>query len=633
MRFHGHPASSFLILPLLLSSLLLDVPLLDADLSSDAHALQDFATRVLHARKLDWDSPTRVCHSWVGITCSPDGSRVTAVRLPGFGLYGPIPRNTLGKLDGLKVLSLRSNYLSGDLPDDVPSIPALQYLYLQHNNFSGGIPSSLSTRLSVLDLSHNSFSGSIPETLQSLARLTALKLEGNSISGTIPSLNLPRLKSLNLSSNNLTGSIPGSLHEFPSSSFAGNSLLCGEPLSPCSMIPNPSSTTSQEPAKALRDGNPDGNRKVRTRTIVVIAVGCSLAIFLLVVVILVCCLKKGDGIAVLKRKEVDVGNVTSKDFGSGVQEPEKNKLFFFEGCDYNFDLEDLLRASAEVLGKGSYGTAYKAILDEGTTLVVKRLREVVAGRREFDQQMETVGKAGRHPNIVPLRAYYYSKDEKLLVYEYMPHGSLFARLHDKGQGRTPLDWDSRLKVSLGVAKGIAHIHLETGARCVHGDIKSTNVFLNQENDGCVSDIGLAPLMTFSAAISRSIGYNAPEVFETRKVTQKSDVYSFGVLLLEMLTGKTPLKYAGYDDIIDLPRWVRSVVREEWTAEVFDVELLRYDNVEEEMVQMLQIALACVTRVPDARPRIDEVVKMIEEIRQPDMKDRLSSGTESNVQTP
>lgn len=140
-------------------------------------------------------------------------------------------------------------------------------------------------------------------------------------------------------------------------------------------------------------------------------------------------------------------------------------------------------------------------------------------------------------------------------------------------------------------------------------------------------------MTFSAAISRSIGYNAPEVIETRKVTQKSDVYSFGVILLEMLTGKTPLKYAGYNEIIDLPRWVRSVVREEWTAEVFDVELLRSYNVEEEMVQMLQIALACVSRVPDARPRIDEVVKMIEEIRQPDVKDRLSSGTESNVQTP
>jgi serine/threonine protein kinase len=88
-----------------------------------------------------------------------------------------------------------------------------------------------------------------------------------------------------------------------------------------------------------------------------------------------------------------------------------------------------LRASAEVLGKGSYGTAYKAVLDDGTTVVVKRLREVVAVKKEFEQQMEVVGRMGQHPNVVPLRAYYYSKDEKLLVYNYMPAGSLFALLH------------------------------------------------------------------------------------------------------------------------------------------------------------------------------------------------------------
>jgi serine/threonine protein kinase len=112
-----------------------------------------------------------------------------------------------------------------------------------------------------------------------------------------------------------------------------------------------------------------------------------------------------------------------------VQEHEKNKLVFFEGCSYNFDLEDLLRASAEVLGKGSYGTAYKAVLEESTTVVVKRLREVVMGKRDFEQQMENVGRVGQHPNIVPLRAYYYSKDEKLLVYDYIPGGSLSTLLH------------------------------------------------------------------------------------------------------------------------------------------------------------------------------------------------------------
>lgn len=135
-------------------------------------------------------------------------------------------------------------------------------------------------------------------------------------------------------------------------------------------------------------------------------------------------------------------------------------------------------------------------------------------------------------------------------------------------------------------------------------------------------------------MSRIIGYRAPESIETRKLTQKSDVYSFGVLLLEMLTGKIPIRYPGHDDVVDLPRWVRSVVREEWTAEVFDVELLRQGHVEEEMVQMLQIALACVSKVPENRPTMDQVVKMIEELRQPLTKTGASSESDhSNVQTP
>lgn len=111
-------------------------------------------------------------------------------------------------------------------------------------------------------------------------------------------------------------------------------------------------------------------------------------------------------------------------------ELERNKLVFFEGKRYSFDLEDLLRASAEVLGKGSVGTAYKAVLEDGTILAVKRLKDVTTGRKEFETQIEIVGKL-QHRNLVPLRAYYFSKDEKLLVYDYMPMGSLSALLHGK----------------------------------------------------------------------------------------------------------------------------------------------------------------------------------------------------------
>lgn len=108
--------------------------------------------------------------------------------------------------------------------------------------------------------------------------------------------------------------------------------------------------------------------------------------------------------------------------------------------------------------------------------------------------------------------------------------------------------------------------------------------------------------------------------DPRKITQKSDVYSFGVLLLELLTGKCPsiaenvAAGSGYGGVVDLPRWVQSVVREEWTAEVFDLELMRYKDIEEEMVGLLQIAMACTSAAPDQRPKMSHVVKMIEEIR-------------------
>ncbi|KAH9289715.1 hypothetical protein KI387_033832, partial [Taxus chinensis] len=110
-----------------------------------------------------------------------------------------------------------------------------------------------------------------------------------------------------------------------------------------------------------------------------------------------------------------------------------------------FELEDLLRASAEMLGKSSFGTAYKSVLEDGNVVAVKRLREVQgSGKRDFEQHMELVGRL-RHLNLVSLKAYYYARDEKLLVYDYMENGSLYFLLHgNRGPGRTPLDWTTRL---------------------------------------------------------------------------------------------------------------------------------------------------------------------------------------------
>uniref|UniRef100_A0A0D9YGK2 Protein kinase domain-containing protein n=1 Tax=Oryza glumipatula TaxID=40148 RepID=A0A0D9YGK2_9ORYZ len=613
-----HILTAFLVVSLLFACI---PPAKSADLNSDKQALLAFAASLPHGRKLNWSSAAPVCTSWVGVTCTPDNSRVQTLRLPAVGLFGPLPSDTLGKLDALEVLSLRSNRITVDLPPEVGSIPSLHSLYLQHNNLSGIIPTSLTSTLTFLDLSYNTFDGEIPLRVQNLTQLTALLLQNNSLSGPIPDLQLPKLRHLNLSNNNLSGPIPPSLQRFPANSFLGNAFLCGFPLQPCpGTAPSPSpSPTSPSPGKAKKGFW----KRIRTGVIIALAAAGGVLLLILIVLLLICIFKRKKSTepttaSSSKGKTVAGGRGENpkEEYSSGVQEAERNKLVFFEGCSYNFDLEDLLRASAEVLGKGSYGTTYKAVLEDGTTVVVKRLKEVVVGKKDFEQQMEIVGRVGQHQNVVPLRAYYYSKDEKLLVYDYIPSGSLAVVLHgNKATGKAPLDWETRVKISLGVARGIAHLHAEGGGKFIHGNLKSSNILLSQNLDGCVSEFGLAQLMTIPPAPARLVGYRAPEVLETKKPTQKSDVYSFGVLVLEMLTGKAPLRSPGREDSIEhLPRWVQSVVREEWTAEVFDVDLLRHPNIEDEMVQMLQVAMTCVAAPPDQRPKMDEVIRRIVEIR-------------------
>lgn len=179
-----------------------------------------------------------------------------------------------------------------------------------------------------------------------------------------------------------------------------------------------------------------------------------------------------------------------------------------------------------------------------------------------------------------------------------------------------------MKIAAGAARGLAFIHSSCKTlKLTHGNIKSTNILLDKSGSARVSDFGLS-VFASSTAAPRSNGYRAPEVLDGRKASQKSDVYSFGVLLLELLTGKCPSVMensgagagSGYGGVVDLPRWVQSVVREEWTAEVFDLELMRYKDIEEEMVGLLQIAMACTAPSSDQRPKMSYVVKMIEEIR-------------------
>ncbi|CAL9084439.1 unnamed protein product [Musa textilis] len=591
--------------------------LLRAELTQDKTALVAFINATRHKRRLRWDCNPSPCE-WVGVTCNVNRTAVVSLRLPGVGLVGTIPSGTLGNLSALRVLSLRSNGLSGPIPADFKGLALLRSLYLQNNLLSGSIHSGLTqlTRLVRLDLSGNNLTGTIPLAINNLTHLTGLFLQNNHLSGYLPSINISSLVAFNVSYNKLKGSIPRTLENFPVSSFVGNLDLCGVPLTPC----NPVNGSSKKLSKAAK---------------IAIAAAAGVVLLLILLLLLVCLAfrrrrqrardkaAKGTAAATAARSGEAGMTSSSKDDLSGgvggsgtastVATAERNRLVFVgKGGGYSFDLEDLLRASAEVLGKGSVGTSYKAVLEEGTTVVVKRLKDVAVPKREFEVHIESLGKV-EHDNLLPLRAYYYSKDEKLLVFDYLPAGSLSSLLHGhRGSGRTPLDWDSRMRIALSAGRGLSHLH--TAAQVVHGNVKASNVLLRTDLDSAaLSDFGLHPLFGTTAPPNRVAGYRAPEVLETRRPTFKSDVYSFGVLLLELLTGKAPNQASLGEDGIDLPRWVQSVVREEWTAEVFDVELMRYPNIEEEMVQLLQVAMACVAVVPDTRPVLPDVVRMMEDI--------------------
>ncbi|KAH0976062.1 hypothetical protein GBA52_017961 [Prunus armeniaca] len=586
-------------LSLFLFSLLVLLPIAKPDLGSDRAALLALRSAV-GGRTLLWNVHQPTPCSWAGVKC--ENNRVTVLRLPGVALSGTIPSGIFGNLTSLRTLSLRLNALTGHLPSDLSACVTLRNLYLQGNLFSGEIPQFLYSLhdLVRLNLASNNFSGEISLGFNNLTRIRTLYLQNNKLSGVIPELNLPNLEQFNVSNNLLNGSVPKKLQSYSSSSFLGN-LLCGRPLG--------SACPGESGAAPNGDININDDHKKKSKlsggAIAGIVIGSVLGFLLIVMILILLCRKKSSkktssvDIATVKHPEVEipgdklpadaenggygngysvaaaaaaamVGNGKSEANSAGGAASAK-KLVFFGNAARVFDLEDLLRASAEVLGKGTFGTAYKAVLEVGTVVAVKRLKDVTISER------------------------------------------------NKGAGRTPLNWEIRSGIALGAARGIEYLHSQ-GQTVSHGNIKSSNILLTKSYEARVSDFGLAHLVGPSSTPNRVAGYRAPEVTDPRKVSQKADVYSFGVLLLELLTGKPPTHALLNEEGVDLPRWVQSIVKEEWTSEVFDLELLRYQNVEEEMVQLLQLAIDCSAQYPDKRPSISEVTRRIEELRRSSLRE-------------
>ncbi|CAM8976350.1 unnamed protein product [Rhodiola kirilowii] len=570
-----------------------------AEPTSDKQALIDFITRIQHRRnRPGWDLSNSACN-WTGVVCDPAQTHVRVLRLPAIGLVGQIPVNTIGRLTQLRILSLRSNWLTGSLPEDFGNLITLRSLYLQNNLISGAFLVK-SKKLINIDVSNNQFEGAIPASVGSIF-LRTLFLQRNRFSGAIPPiLNTSGLLAFDVSNNFLSGEIPQTLAKFPEASFSNNLQLCGTPLPPCS-IPSPSPSPSS------------GKRTKKLSTGVIVGIVVGVAVALLLLILLLFCFFKRSRRPPRRQSSRGLNEVvesSSKEEVLAEDPKHKHKLMFFEGDEYGFDLEDLLKASAEVLGKGSTGSTYKAEINDETTVAVKRLKDIVVGKKEFESQMALLGQL-RHQNVVKLIAYYFSKDEQLVISDYIPAGSLSSLLHaSRGSGRVPLDWLTRFKIGLTAARGLHHLH--TAEKTPHGNVKSSNILITKYFEACISDYGMFALFGPSAMPNRVTGYRAPEVQqEAKMVSFKSDVYSFGVLLLELLTGKAPNQVGSLgEDGIDLPRWVQSVMMEAFDGEVYDAEVVG-SGVEEEMVAVLQVAMKCVEVAPERRPEMGEVVRMLE----------------------
>lgn len=316
----------------------------------------------------------------------------------------------------------------------------------------------------------------------------------------------------------------------------------------------------------------------------------------------------------------------------GGRRDDGGRLVFLQEARQRFDLEDLLRASAEVLGSGNFGASYKATLVDGPSMVVKRFKDMNGvGREDFAEHMRRLGRLA-HPNLLPVVAYLYKKDEKLFVTDHMPNGSLAHLLHGGPRSSSqlpPLDWPKRLRIVKGVARALAYLYDELPMLAVpHGHLKSSNVLLDAAFEPVLSDYALVPVVRPQHAAQVMVAFKSPECAAPGgKPTRKSDVWSLGILILEVLTGKFPANYLRQGRAgTDLAGWVHSVVREEWTGEVFDKDMRGTRNGEGEMVKLLKVGLGCCEPDVDRRWDLAEALARIEELRERDAGDDSSTAS-------
>ncbi|RVW29617.1 putative LRR receptor-like serine/threonine-protein kinase [Vitis vinifera] len=270
--------------------------------------------------------------------------------------------------------------------------------------------------------------------------------------------------------------------------------------------------------------------------------------------------------------------------------------------------------AANKIGEGGFGSVYKGTLLDGTIIAVKQLSSKSSqGNREFVNEIGMISGL-QHPNLVRLYGCCIEGNQLLLVYEYMENNCLARALFGQGEIQLQLDWPTRQRICIGIAKGLAFLHEESTLKIVHRDIKATNVLLDRELNPKISDFGLAKLdeegnTHISTRIAGTIGYMAPEYALWGYLTYKADVYSFGVVALEIVAGKNNMKYKPNEDYVCLLDWAFVVQQKGNLMELVDPKLGADLNKEEAKI-MIKVALLCTNPSPALRPTMSAVVSML-----------------------
>ncbi|EOA18206.1 hypothetical protein CARUB_v10006690mg [Capsella rubella] len=591
---------------------------------------------------------------------------------------GEIP-HSLSLLKNLTVISLTKNSFSGDIPS---GFEAAQVLDLSSNLLNGSLPKILGGKnMHYLNLSHNKVLGEMsPGFAEKFPANATVDLSFNNLTGPIPSsLSLLNQKAESFAGNQeLCGkplktlcSIPSSLSNPPNISETTSPAIAVKPRSPPPIDP-----LTESP-------NQTAKSKLKPSTIAVITVADIAGLALIGLLVLYVyqvrkrrsypgssrfsffkfCLEKneakksnhqtqstgdvtvtespdakaacgscitltGGGYDETSTSESDVENQqTVKAFGrtdgGSLKQSAQTKLVTVDG-ETRLDLDTLLKASAYILGTTGTGIVYKAVLENGTAFAVRRIETencVASKLKEFEREVRAIAKL-RHPNLVRIRGFCWGDDEKLLISDYVPNGSLLcfftaSKTNSSSSSsslQNPLSFEARLKIARGMARGLFYI---SEKKHVHGNIKPNNILLNAENEPLITDLGLDRLMTLAresqiTGPTSSTPYQPPEWSTSQKPNPKWDVYSFGVILLELLTGKVFSVDQDIDQFLNLSG---SEAEEKGRFLRLIDGPIRSDvsRHEDAAGVCFRLGIECVSSLAHKRPSMKEVVQVLEKV--------------------